>query len=65
MKKNVGDVDRWFRVVLGIVIAVLGIVYQSWWGLIAIVPLGTAFMRVCPAYTLFGISTLKSKEDKA
>ncbi len=64
MKKNIGDADRWFRVVLGIVIAVLGIVYQSWWGLIAILPLSTAFIRVCPAYMPFGISTIKSKKEK-
>lgn len=62
MKKNVGNSDRIFRFIVGIVIAILGIVYQSWWGLIAIVPIGTAFMRVCPAYLPFGISTAKSEE---
>lgn len=64
MKKNVGNSDRIFRFILGIVIALLGIVYQSWWGLIAIVPIGTAFMRFCPAYLPFGISTSKSEEKK-
>ena len=64
MKKNVGNSDRIFRFILGIVIAILGIAYQSWWGLIAIVPIGTAFMRFCPAYLPFGISTDKSEEKK-
>ena len=64
MKKNVGNSDRIFRFILGIVIALLGIVYQSWWGLIAIVPIGTAFMRFCPAYLPFGISTSKSEDKK-
>jgi len=65
MKKNVGNADRYLRIFLGIIIAILGIVFQSWWGLLAILPIGTAFMRFCPAYMPFGISTMKSKEEKA
>lgn len=64
MKKNIGNTDRWFRVILGIVIAVLGIVYQSWWGLLAVIPLGTAMIQVCPAYLPFGISTMKEEQNK-
>ena len=64
MKKNIGNTDRWFRVILGIVIAVLGIVYQSWWGLLAVLPLGTAMIKVCPAYLPFGISTMKEEQNK-
>ncbi len=64
MKKNIGNIDRSFRIVLGIVIAVLGIVFQSWWGLLAILPLGTAMIKVCPAYMPFGISTLKEEQNK-
>ncbi|MHB8337158.1 MAG: YgaP family membrane protein [Ignavibacteriaceae bacterium] len=64
MKKNIGSTDRWFRVILGIVIAVLGIVYQSWWGLLAVLPLGTAMIKVCPAYLPFGISTMKEEQNK-
>ncbi len=60
-----GNADRYARIFLGIIIAVLGIVFQSWWGLLAILPIGTAFMRFCPAYVPFGISTAKSKEEKA
>ncbi|MHB8579623.1 MAG: YgaP family membrane protein [Ignavibacteriaceae bacterium] len=64
MKKNIGSTDRWFRIILGIVIAVLGIVFHSWWGLLAILPLGTAMIKVCPAYFPFGISTMKEEKDK-
>ena len=64
MKKNIGNTDRWFRVILGIVIAVLGIVYHSWWGLLAVIPLGTAMIKVCPAYLPFGISTKKEEQNK-
>ena len=32
MKTNVGNTDRLFRLVLGVVIIALGVVFQSWWG---------------------------------
>jgi hypothetical protein len=59
MKKNVGNIDKWVRIILGIIIIILGIINQSWWGLVGIVPLATAFMGFCPAYLPFGISTCK------
>lgn len=62
MKKNVGNTDKIIRIILGLVIIVLGFVYSSWWGLIGIIPLATAFMRFCPVYTPFKISTNKSSE---
>ena len=57
MKKNIGKVDKVVRLVLAIAIAVLGIVFKSWLGLIAIVPLATALVGTCPLYLPFGIST--------
>ncbi|MEQ3682509.1 DUF2892 domain-containing protein [Alcanivorax sp.] len=60
MKTNVGNTDRLFRLVLGVVIVALGVVFQSWWGAIGIIPLLTATMRWCPAYLPFGISTCKT-----
>lgn len=62
MKKNVGAVDKLIRIVLRLVIVTFGIYNQSWWGLIGIVPLLTAFIRWCPAHNLPGISTDKRIE---
>ncbi len=62
MKKNVGKADKVIRIILGLVIVVLGFVYSSWWGLIGLIPLGTAFMGFCPLYAPFKISTNKSTE---
>lgn len=62
MKKNVGKVDMIIRVIIGIVIASFGIVYQSWWGLLAVVPLLTAFINFCPIYTVCGCNTNSSKQ---
>ena len=59
MKKNVGNIDKVVRIILGIIIAALGIYYQSWWGLVAIVPFATAFMGFCGLYPVFGINTNK------
>ncbi len=61
MKKNVGSIDKIIRVILAIIIGALGYYYQTWWGLVAIVPLATAFMNFCPLYPIFGISSCGKK----
>jgi len=59
MKKNIGNSDRVFRFAAGAAIIIIGIVAQSWWGLIGFVPIATASMGHCPAYLPFGINTCK------
>jgi len=59
MKTNVGTIDKVVRIVFAIIIGALGYYYQTWWGLIALVPFATAFMGFCPLYAPFGISTKK------
>ena len=61
MKKNMGKADRYVRLLIGVVIIAVGIIYQSWWGLIGLVPLLTAGMNFCPLYTIFGMSTDKKQ----
>ncbi len=63
MKKNVGSTDKWVRIVLGAAIIILGLVNKSWWGLVGIVPLATAFMGLCLIYLPFNISTCKSNSE--
>jgi hypothetical protein len=55
--KNIGKADRIIRIALGLAIAVLGIAFKNWLGLIAIIPLATAAVSTCPLYLPFGIST--------
>jgi hypothetical protein len=57
--QNIGNTDRIVRIILGVAIAALGIVFKSWLGLIAIIPLATAAVSTCPLYLPFGISTRK------
>lgn len=59
MKRNVGGFDRIFRVVAGLAILGAGFLYQSWWGIVGIVPLLTATIGWCPVYLPFGISSCK------
>ena len=47
MKKNIGTVERVIRIIAGIVIIILGIVFKSWWGIVGIIPLGTALLGNC------------------
>ena len=63
MKTNMGTIDRWVRVVLGLAIGAAGLYFESWLGLIGLVPLGTALVGWCPAYVPFGISTCAAKTE--
>ncbi len=64
MKQNVGNVDRWIRIVLGVVLLSL-LVFLSgpirWIGLIGLIPLVTGIINFCPIYALLGISTKKDQ----
>jgi len=65
MKKNVGGIDKTTRIVVGVIVILAGIIFQSWWGVIGIIPLVTGMSSTCPVYLPFGISTNKSKmKDK-
>ena len=61
MKKNVGQTDKTIRLILGLVIAIVGIYYQSWWGLLSLIPIITGYINFCGLYAIFGISTCKNK----
>ena len=63
MKKNVGGIDRGLRIIIGLVILVLGIVFKSWWGVIGLIPLLTGLIGWCPIYLPFGLSTCKLKKE--
>jgi len=62
--KNVGNLDRALRVILGL--GLLSLVFvgpQTLWGLVGIVPLATAAIGFCPVYRLFGIRTCRVAAD--
>ncbi len=64
MKANVGKSDRIVRIALALLIGAAGIHLRSWWALLALVPLVTAFVSWCPLYSLFGLSTCPWRTQK-
>jgi hypothetical protein len=58
MPTNVGTIDRVLRIIVGL--GLLSLVFvgpQTPWGWLGLIPIVTAFVGFCPAYTLFGIRT--------
>jgi hypothetical protein len=62
MKANVGSVDRIVRAVAGFAALGAGFYFQSWWGAIGLVFLGTAAIGWCPPYALLGLNTCSTKK---
>ena len=59
---NEHPLERLVRVGLGLGLLALVIVGpRSLWGLLGAVPLMTGLLGSCPAYTLLGLSTCKTK----
>lgn len=57
---NVGSADRILRIVLGaalIIMALTGVIGA--WGWLGLIFVGTAFMKFCPIYGVFGLKTTK------
>ena len=64
MGKNVGNIERTARIIVGLVIVGWGVSSQSWWGVIGAVPLLTGLVGWCPPYAIFGINTCSVKNEK-
>ena len=61
LKKNVGQIDRILRIVLGLAL-IAGFFLNrdgaySWLYLLGIIPLATGLMSSCPLYSILGMST--------
>lgn len=67
MVRNVGMIDRALRVMVGLVLIAYAIPLGfsqtgwNWVGWIGVVPLLTAFLGTCPAYSILGVSTCERK----
>lgn len=66
MKDNVGNTDRFIRLVLGVVLLIIAFASHLTSGLLsyAVITLGMVFFATsiigsCPIYTLFGLNTSK------
>jgi hypothetical protein len=61
MKRNIGKSDKVVRLVVGAAVIAAGVYFQSWWGVIGVMPILTALMGRCPPYALLGINTCQTK----
>ncbi len=61
MTRNVGTVDRVLRVIIGCALIAFAFFAKdtpfSYLGWIGVIPVVTAFVSVCPLYSLMGIKT--------
>lgn len=63
MKTNEGTIDRALRVIAGL--ALIGLTATGMigvWGWIGVMPLLTGIIGICPAYSIFGMSTCPMKK---
>lgn len=61
MKKNVGELDKNIRILLGFVFGFLGFFVSPWFFLVAFALFMTAFVNFCGLYTLIGVNTCEVK----
>lgn len=60
MDANIGSLDRVLRIVIGLALLSMLVWVDGsakWFGLIGLIPLGTALIRWCPLYTALGLRT--------
>ena len=62
MTVNIGSVDRWVRVIVGLALIALAATGTTGaWAYLGIVPLATGLMRFCSVYGLFGMNICAKK----
>lgn len=63
MKANVGGIDRIVRIVAGLALIAWVLFFGGpVWAWIGVLPLATGLMNFCPAYSIFGVSTCKTRQ---
>jgi hypothetical protein len=62
MKANVGGVDRVLRIAIGAALIAWALLGGPVWAWIGVVALATGVMNFCPAYSILGMNTCKTKE---
>jgi hypothetical protein len=64
MLKNMGNIDRILRAIVGIILISLVFVGpQTPWGWVGLIPLVTSLSGFCPAYFPFKFSTIRKKDS--
>lgn len=61
--KNIGQTDKYIRLVIGLGIMACGLYIHTMWGLLGLFPLFFMSIGWSPLYAVLGISTLEKKKD--
>jgi membrane-associated protease RseP (regulator of RpoE activity) len=67
MSANIGAIDRGARILIGLILIAytISIGFPStgwnWVGWVGVIPVLTAVLGICPAYSLLGLSTCTAK----
>ena len=64
MQKNIGLIDRWTRIAIGLLLLVLsaaGVIGP--WGYLGLIPLVTGVVARCPLYTILGVQTCRREAN--
>ena len=62
MKRNVGNLDKILRVIVGLALISLSVTNTiGWGGYLGIIPLIGGLIGYCPLYSILGISTTKKQ----
>ena len=62
MNKNEGFIDRTLRILIGVLLlAMVFIGPQTFWGYVGLIPLITGLVGFCPLYKIFGLSSCSVK----
>jgi len=65
MTSNVGGIDRVLRIVVGAVLVALALTHTiGAWGYLGLIVLATGVFSFCGMYTLLGINTCATKDDR-
>ena len=61
MKCNVGSTDRIIRIVIGLGIAIGGVIFESYWGVLGVLLMATGVFRYCLLYSILNINTMEKE----
>ncbi len=62
MKSNVGGIDKILRLVVGAALVAWVLFFNGpVWAWVGVVAIATSLLNFCPAYTILGINTCKTK----
>jgi hypothetical protein len=62
MKANVGGLDKWLRIAVGLALIAWALLGGPGWAWLGLIPLATGVFNFCGLYALLGINTCPMKK---